>query len=224
MGAVKVNANPADLLTCFFQECEKQFRFLETDYNFQYMSGLSERRNGREIIIPFRDQNIDIPFWATTRYEKDNMAFTINYGDQAYSIECFLHIDYIHRLSLNDLLKASRKSEAQAFAAMGAAEPEAISKSVSDLRQIVATFPDIILSPSERLIERALSMRGKLLEQNIRELYQNSLKTICKTAAKAYMNKEYRRVIELLKPHQEELRPSDLKKLQRAEQRLTKSK
>jgi len=69
-----ISANAHDLLTCFFDECENRFRFLEEKHGYLCFSGMAEYKNNYKIIRPYKQNALQEgqPFFATTRYEKHN--------------------------------------------------------------------------------------------------------------------------------------------------------
>lgn len=216
----KLRANPQDLLTCFFSECERQFRFLELRHGYSYLSGLATYKNNYKIIIPYNNTTVPEPFLAVTRYERDNLAFEFLYGYEDFVIEVNLYINNITRLSLKDLMDASRVpyvfEKSLSWVTYEGYIEEALGKFAAAIRENEKKF----LSPSDKLIERALTMRGKLMEQAVREQYKTALHEASVRAAQAYMRKDYALVVEILQPFERDLSKADLKKLKLAREAL----
>jgi hypothetical protein len=212
----------SELLSCFFSECESRFRFLEVEHGFRYVSGLTSYHNGRQVLRPYRGQETPNPFWATTRYEKGNYALEIVYGDSDYSIESYAYINMVNRLHIDELLKAGRKSELLSGNARNVSENISLEKALESLSDMYKNNPACIIDPEQHLIERAITMRGRLLEETIMRHYRDTIEVVSAQGARAYTQKDYERVVELLSPYEQYLTPSDLKKLARAKKKIKK--
>ena len=95
-----VQTGSHELLSCFFEECERQFRFLEEEHGFTYISGLLEYKKHCKLIKPYNGKTGDLPepFFAVTRYELDKRAIEIFYGDHNYALEVYVYPDLMQRL------------------------------------------------------------------------------------------------------------------------------
>lgn len=217
------SANSHDLLTCFFEECENQFRFLEEKHGYLYLSGLAEYKNNYKIIKPYTGK-ADIKhapsFLATTRYEKHDHAVEISYGDKNYAIEAFIYPDAMTRLSLRDIMLALRSDFAKPKNLSYLTETTQLFEALDWFARLLKEHPKI-LNPSEKLIDRTLTMHSKLTEQGIRAHFQSLLKAATVRAAEAFLKKSYEQVIEILLPFESYLSPSDLKKLKIARSKLS---
>ena len=78
----------------------------------------------------------------------------------------------------------------------------------------------VVLEPGQKLLDRALTMRGKRLEQRIREQHKNDIQKASIEGAKAFLEKDFRRVIELFVPYETYLSAADLKKLNLARRNM----
>ena len=209
----KLRASSGDLLTCFFTECESQFRFLEQKHGYSYLSGLVEYRGGRQIITPYRNQFIDGPFRAVTRYEHDSINLEIVYGDKDYALEAYACYEHIYRLSLSDILSAVKKPDAGRTRHWLVTHEELVQDSVRSIANTVRKQWRHFLNPKPKVIERALSIRSKLMEQAIREQYKQEMDMASREAAKAFLEKDFTMVLMLLMPYERDLSPGDAKKL-----------
>ncbi|MGH1399413.1 MAG: hypothetical protein ACRBCT_09385 [Alphaproteobacteria bacterium] len=209
-----------ELLTCFFQESEKQFRFLELEHGYRYLSGMVEYRNNYKIIAPFRNRSYDEPFLATTRYEFEEHALEILYGDENYHLEMFIYTDSFTRLSLQDILLARRKDGSLGAEENWLTKPEVIVDTLAVLAAHIREHATHLLPPNEKLVDRALTIRGKMIEQGIRAHYEKALKEAGTRAAAAFMRKDYQGVIDVLAPFVDDLSAADLKKLKLARRKL----
>ncbi len=165
----KLRENSRDLLTCFFTECESTFRFLELKHDYGYLSGLIDYRQGRQIITPYHGQSIENSFRAVTRYEMENNAIEILYGDKEFMIEAYIYINQIHRLSLSDILLAAKKDDNSTKNNRQITKQNQIERKIHNISASIKKNKRHFLEPNERMIERALTMRGKRMEQSIRE-------------------------------------------------------
>lgn len=206
-----------ELLRCFFSECERQFRFLEERYSFSFLYGLVEYKNNFKLIKAVPNQDVDVPFQAIVRYEKDTRAIELLYGGEQFQIDAYIYYDPIDRFSFPEILKASRKDVGVPVGDWGVTDSERVKKTTGEMAQVVDQYARILLDPSEKVLSRAKTMREALLEQAVRQRHAEILDVIAEDAATAYRKKDFRKVIELLKPHEPHLKKAELKKLQRAQ-------
>ena len=216
------SAHPHDLLTCFFEECESQFRFLEEEHGYLYFSGLMEYKGNYKLIKPYNNetQAPDQPFYAITRYERNSQAIEVFYGDQNYILEIYVYPDAIRRFSIRDLVSAARGDISQRKAAAYLTEATNISESLKWFSGAIRNNPKV-LQPSDRLIERATVMRDTLLEQGVRSHLDKLIKNASQQAAEAFVQKDYARVIDILVAFEEYLSAADLKKLRIAREKTS---
>jgi hypothetical protein len=204
------------LLNCFFETCESRFRFLEQEYGYRYISGLAQVKAGRQIVVPYKGQNANIPFWAVTRYEQNEETLEITYGDSNFMLEGYLHDGQINRVSFAEILLAAHKG---ADAINGRAHVQTIkeiSNLVTDMAGMIKTHRKYFLETRPKITERALAMRGKKLEQNIFEQYKADMAHASMDAARAFTAKDFKTVIALLTPYEKHLSAADAKKLEKA--------
>lgn len=208
------------LLTCFFAVCEDAFRFLEREHGFEYCAGLATYAGGRQIIRPYHHENIATPFFAVTRYEKENTSIEITYGDTDYSIGIHLCPDRIHRFTMQELCRAAGKrfKSCNTQKILTSAEIEhAIRVLAENLRHDQKT----LVNTPETVVRKTAMNRAREMEKRIREQFRKNLKDSIRRAAKAFSEENHRVVIALLMPYEQYLKGRDLKKLQIARQHLT---
>jgi len=206
----------AELLTCFFQQCEKRFRFLELSHGHSYLSGMAEYRNNYKIIVPYRGTHQAEPFIAVTRYEKDGHAVEVVYGHENFTLDVFIYTDPSTRLSLKDLIIAKRSNFQFEVAENWISKPDVIEGTLDFYADTMQANAKSFLPPNAKLVERALTIRGKLLEQAIRAHYEKALEEAKTRAAEAFLRKDYQMVIDLLAPFADALDGASAKKLKRA--------
>lgn len=213
---------PEKLLAFFFKECEREFRFLEQEHGFAYFSGLSEYRKGRWIFTPWQSQQPLSPggFEASTFYEKDRVTFEISFSGESHVISPRLCYDRVYRLGLEEVLKAARKDYLFRSYTPYASETASVEKAIHALGKTVQKNKALLTQPNPKIIERALTIREKLLEQKIREQFIRDMNEACTAAARAFMNKDYRRAIELFTPYETHLSFAHLKKLDLARRKI----
>ena len=68
--------------------------------------------------------------------------------------------------------------------------------------------------------ERALAMRGKILEQSIQEQYKRNMMEAARAAAAAFLQKDFTQVVMLLAPYEQHLPRAEMKKLALARKNL----
>ena len=209
-----VGATSHDLLTCFFQESEKQFRFLEQEHGYMYLSGLADYQKNYKIIKPYKNdfKNDQAPFFAITRYEKPDNAIEILYGDKQHVLEVYIYPDTVTRLNLREIIAALRTDSPIMQNISYLVEKDKIKQSLTLFSQIMQTNPKII-APTARLVERASIMQSKLMEQGVREHLKKLVQNASILAAEAFVDKNYKKVIELLEPLEGYISVSDKKKL-----------
>ncbi len=213
-----------ELLRCFFSECERHFRFLEERYGYNFICGLAEYQKNYKIIKPLNNQKIDGSFLAVTRYEKDNKAIEITYGNEQFLVEAHTFYNPFDRFQLAEILIAARKDEKKLTGDWGVTNPDLIQKTVQRMAHALEKHARIVLEPGPKLLDRAMTIRNARLEQSIRQKHNDIIKSVCEDAAGAYRMKNYRRVVQLLEPHKNYLQKADIKKLARAKKFLLSSR
>ncbi|NCT41311.1 MAG: hypothetical protein GW778_06600 [Alphaproteobacteria bacterium] len=216
------SANSHTLLTCFFKECESQFRFLEETHGYLYLSGLAEYQRHFKVIKPYKDvkEPAKAPFYAVTRYERDNQAIEVFYGDRNYALEVYVYPDPARRLNLNDMISAARKTPSSARHLSYLTEDADISQSLKWFADTIRNNPKI-LSLDEKLIKRAEIMQQTLLEQSIRSHLDTQIAEASRRAAEAFADQDYTLVVALLDIYADYLGSADLKKLRIAHEKIS---
>lgn len=215
-----LRVSTSELLACFFAESEKQFRFLEEKHGYVYLSGLAEYKNNYKIIVPYKHKNVEEPFLAVTRYEKNERAIELCYGHENYVIDMFIYIDYATRLSMRDLMTAMRSDFRFEEKPVWLKEPDLIKTALGHYSRALEKHAEKLVPPGLKLVDRALTIRGKLVEQTIREYHKKAQDDASVKAAQAFMKKDYKSVIEILSPFADALDAADLKKLKIAYKKL----
>ncbi|HOO81524.1 MAG TPA: hypothetical protein PK513_03370 [Alphaproteobacteria bacterium] len=216
-GDIRLNG---ELLQCFFSECERHFRFLEQRYGYMFFCGLLEYRNNYKMIKPLNQQEFNGPFMAVTRYEKGEQAFEITYSSIQFLIEAHAFYNPIDRFELSEIMTAARKSDTALRGDWGVSDVSLIKKTIREMAQSFEKHSRILLEPGDKLLNRAMTIRHKQLEQSIREKHKISIDATCQHAAKAYREKNYRLVVQLLEPVKRYLKRGEIKKLERAKKLL----
>ncbi len=181
---------------------------------------MAEYRDNYKIILPFKNRHYDDPFLATTRYEFEQHAVEVLYGDENHHLEMFIYTDSFTRLSLQDLIHARRAGTDFTIEQNWLTCPKAITKTLSTFASYTREHAPHLLPPNEKLINRALTIRGKMIEQSIRAHYEKALKEAGERAAAAFMRKDYQTVIDILAPFVDDLPAADIKKLKLARSKL----
>ena len=218
----KLRDSSRDLLACFFSECESRFRFLEQRHGYSYLSGLVEYRQGRQIITPYQGEDILGSFRAVTRYEKDDLSLEILYGDAEYSVEGYAYFQHIYRLNLSEILSAVKKSDHDIRGNWLVTRKDMLEKTLNGMAESLRKHKRFFIDPNPKIIDRAMTMRSKRIEQAVREQYRKDIQHASTQAARAFMEKNFRRVVEIYSPYEKDLNAADLKKLMLARKNLQK--
>ena len=212
-----------ELLRCFFSECERKFRFLEERHGYNFFYGLVEYRKNFKLIKAVESYDNLGSFQAIVRYEKNEQALEVLYGSEQFQIEGYVYYNAVDRYTFSEILKAAKKQGDIFQCDWGLTDTKLTEEAISQFARAVEKNARTLLEPNPRILERANTIRNTLLEQTIRQYHTEMLKSVSEDAARAFREKNYRRVIELLNPHKEYLKKAELKKLQRAEELLRTS-
>ena len=210
-----------NLLTCFLKECETQFAFLTQHHGFTHIAGQCEYKKGRQIIRPFAEGQASRHIRVISRFEKGPLAFEAVYSTEDYFVKCHMYYDFFYKVALEHVLQAAKRSGKLDILKRPAVQTDYIKKILKEIAQLIHMHHGLLLDVRPRTIERAITIHEKMLEHSIREQFKRTLKHVREKAAKAFTEKNYRRVIELLYPYEDHLSASDLKKLARARHHLT---
>jgi hypothetical protein len=193
---------------------------LEQKHEFRYISGLAEYRGGHLLIRPYNLQDIDGCFWAVTRYERGENAIELSYGDKDYALDIHFIFGHTHRFSLHELLRAGKKNPHGSGARRWIQAQATLEEHILALASLLFEHEKLLLEPDEKLIDRAMTMRQTNMHHQIHEQYQRELRESAQKAAQAFLDRDYRRVIELMAPYERHLSSSDVKKLKLARRYL----
>lgn len=205
--------NPEALLTCFFSGCNEHFGFLK-QHGFTSVSGLGEQRKGRKVLSPFRAPgNITPPFEAVTLFEKDATALEITYGGENYMLDFHICYGHVHRFLLREVFQAARKPVFSKLDPARAPTIKALESTLLSTGKTLRKNVDFVTDINPKILERTLTIHDKLIEENLRARNEREIDEAAKLAAKAFMERDYPRVIAVLSPYESYLSASGLKKL-----------
>lgn len=207
-------------LACFFQSCEREFRFLEQDHNFSYLSGLAQYRQGRLVFLPYKAGGKDENPEAVTLYEKNRVALEISYEADKSNLQIYFRYDRIYRFEIAEILKAHRKPALSEWRALQALLPDTLQNALKTAAAEVQHNVELLENLSPDAIQKILNMREKLMQQKIRDQHKQDIENAIETAVKAFALKDYRRVVEILTPHEQYLNFAAIKKLEIARKYL----
>ena len=205
-----------ELISCFFNNCESKLSFLKEHHDFQPISGLVKYKHGRKLIRPYRNGTIPENFWALSRFEKQDIAIEISYHREEYILESHIYFGFVNRYNLSDLTHAAKKADERLDTQYGIGNESDLIEKIHTLGRAIHAHSSIITSHNEKLLKRANTIRNKRIESLVRERYNRDKKQATEKAAKAFMEKDYKKVIELYHPYREDLKAIDLKKYKRA--------
>lgn len=211
------------LLEAFFSCCERAFRFMEMEHNFSYISGLLEHRKGRRIIKPAEFHTIPAQrTHAITLYENGPTDLDISYLPAHGLVEITISQNGVERINLLQLMAAAQRSIHCTLHNPSFLHERTLDEFLFHAGQLVKNNMDCILEPPPALLQRALLAQEKLTEQKIRLRFQNDLEEASQNEARAFLKKDYRRVIEILRPYENHLSQPDKNKLARAKREILK--
>lgn len=208
--------NTSFLISCFFSSVEESFLFLEDHFRFRRVSGIAMQSGGRIVIVPYDGSVRSDIFWAVVRYEKDNLAIEIAYGDRNLVIEGHVYYGHIQRLSFEDILLTADICINDNEQAIRVASADVIGDTIRRLAGLVRQHKRHFLKYDPDMVDAVATLRARLLGDEIMRQHKNNVEQISLLGAKAYQEKDYKRVIELFRPYETYLSPADFKKLQAA--------
>jgi hypothetical protein len=214
------NLARANLLSCFFTECERNFRFLDQAYGYSYIGGLQEQRGRHKIIKPYYNQGVEKSFTALTRYERGNQVIELVFGAEHYLLEGYVYYDPVQRFEFSEVLAAAKKNDVGASCAWGLMDEGALAKTIDRIADAVRRYTNYFTNADDKLIKRAHIIRSKRMEQAVRKQFEAQMEYACALAAKAFWERDYFKVVEFLEPLEGYLGRSDLKKLHLARKYL----
>lgn len=202
------------LLACFFNECEKHFRFLRLNHDFEHISGLVEYKNNRQIIKPLPESLSATPLVASVRFEKDMFAYEICFDYRNSHLLPLFFYQNIHRLHWSHLAAAAKKDETALGVYSNNNDTQILKANIEALSNAYLKHANDLLFPSEKLIDKALRIKATRLEHSIREQYKAQKDYASQQAARAFLEQNYKAVITYLRPYERDLGPADRKKLE----------
>jgi hypothetical protein len=210
------------LLAYFFKNCKKQFRFLKSEYAFSSLAGMAHYERGRYIIEPDKDLlQIEYPFHAIVRYERDDVAFEIMYGDYHYALECFITYGGRYRFALNDLVEIIPEKQGNAPILFSRYQNVHSAPQVHHIRAYLETahkqlscYGDYLLKGiSQDFLESALEKQRDKTEILVRYCYMKQKENACQKAAETFKEQDYKRAIMLYRPYKKDLSSIELRML-----------
>jgi len=209
------------LISYFLTQCEHCFEFLQEEYGFQLYTGLTEFRKGRKIIKPVKQRDPSELALAICRMEKDEIAIEITLSENDFVMDGYVYFDFINRFSFHDIVSAGRKRKLKIESRMIANSETLIDFHLMNIAACIKKEPELFTIYNEKLVKRALKIRSKRIEHSLREQNHHNMQKTIERAAKAYRDKDYRKVVELYKPYEAYLKGSDRKKYKQAITYLT---
>jgi|GEM_PF-4044285 len=206
-----------DLLNCFFDESRTQFQFLVQKHGYRQVLGMSYERKGRQVIVPYNGKTVSMPFRAISRYEQGNITLELVYNGEYYILEPLYYYQH-YKLSWPELfaqLLTEEQVKDMPTRTHQFVHPEtltsAIRKSATLLKNTVCLYQPN--KRNEKCLETAIN-------QALQDRYENEMKLYCEHATQAFLDRDYKRVIALMRPFERDLSLSDKKMLELAIKRI----
>lgn len=207
-------------------ETQEKFSFLEEN-GYTRIAGLSTILKGMVIIKPCPVKKLPHPFQVKAIYERNEVVFEIAYTSSdgiLTSQYCYEGRDYSLIGAAYQFIPFDIRPEKFIEHSFAVNDLEAFKEYLSTLAGVI--LPDMYLFNSNRIEVRRENMRvqsfyrDKLLEYERQDLEKDRLTKILIQANQAFLERDYKRVIECLFPIEKSLSPSDLKKLELARKKL----
>ena len=225
------------LIGCFLTRAEEALRFLEIEHGFGSFSGTLDYALGRQIIKPYRLRTSDTSPRASARsvalptqtlsgdvscpdaatiYERDNTALEMRFSPAEGFVHIHVCFGRIHRLRFADIMQAARRGPLPHAESYRAEDDETLILAIEEAARMLHAHHDLITEPDMALIEWAVRMRDKIMEQQIRAQFRRDLEEAQQLAARAFVHKDYVRVIMLLSPYMHYLDAASARKMEQA--------
>lgn len=212
--------NSHRLLAYFFKNCKKQFRFLKNDHGFSSLAGMADYERGRYIIHPYNEmKQIDYPYCALVRYERNDIAFEVIYGDYNFSIESFVTYGRRYRFALGDIVASLPDKRAHAPIVFTQDDDVPCAPQIHHLRAYLQTtqeqlscYADYLFdSVTDSFLDQAFKAQQYRIEAAVRQRYIKQKENACKRAAEAFREQDYKRAIMLYRPYKKDLNSVELR-------------
>lgn len=208
------------LLSSFFELCKEHFQFLQNDNDFSHIEGMVNYVQGRKFITTYTGEQ-DLPedlraIWAVSRFEKDDLAIEIGYGDADFRLSAHIYYGPAFRTELYDFLDINGVA-VDLSPHQWIKSQDLLKTCIKDTAEIIQYNKRFVLKTNNKIIEKIQMKRSQEIRETIRAQHQDVLKSLTLMSTKALQNKDYKRVIELLRPYKKYLSDTDLNKLEQAQ-------
>jgi hypothetical protein len=210
-------------LSHFIGSSQKHLQFLVDDLGFTCIAGMVEYKNGRKLIKPL-DTITVIPddlrqIWCVVRYEKDDFALELGYGDMDLRLEAYVYHDRIIRSALLDLLSIQGVG-CDDLPLQWLRDDDVIDGAIKTYADLIHANKRYIFKNDEKTIRKIQIQRSKKIRNTIKQHHDTTMRSITLMSSKAMQNKDYRRVIELLRPYKRYLSKASLTMLEQAQNQI----
>jgi len=204
-------------LVVFFDVCQRDFTFLEAEYGFVPLCGLSEYYRGRQIITTNYDlTSTGYPFFATARYELDDFFIELSYGDYNFTIDCHVTYKKRYRFRLKDIVKLLKAAPDAAPIQFSNDDDPDIAPQDHHVLSLLQTYRqffmgylnDLMTLPDSVLLE-LLDTQDRMLEKRLREKHAREKSYACQKAEAAFLECDYKKTIMLYRPYKDGLEPHE---------------
>lgn len=206
------------LLAEFFSTGAEQLQFLTQEHDFQCINGLASMKNGLEVIRPYHGQQPVLQFRAKRIYERADINFEVIYCGKDACLEAYMYddADRYSVIALSGRFVSKQDHEPDiGLLTTPLTTPEQIKAAIIELSLTIASRPDLYEGNSA-----AQQRRQKKITTLLREAYLQDMLACCEQAGQAFLDRDYKQVVTLLRPYQQGLSPADAKKLELAIKRL----
>ncbi|MAF97948.1 MAG: hypothetical protein CMH26_04860 [Micavibrio sp.] len=211
-----IESEDVDLPQKFFAACARDFRFLEENHDYRFISGVVEYRNNYKLIKPYNRGHYRDGWRVVSLYESASDSIEIVFDSAGFFIEGFVYYNPVDRYEFNHVLGAAKKSCEDLEERMGLYESQMIEDKVSAIARGIKQYKKYFIAPEAKFKARVEVVKTQRIEQSVRQYFEYQMKDTCERAALAFLEKDYDQVISLLSPLESYLGMADLKKLKLA--------
>lgn len=215
------------IYTAFMLETELQFRFLENN-GYRRIAGISSRKNDVELIKPCSIKTLPRDYVVKAIYERQGIGFEISYSTNSFTLSDIYRFDgkafplrwigYFFRTA-HDRPDNEPDKEPQECTSI-----EAFKSQITEIAYYITpnmyhSTPWVIEARNKRM-EVLNKIWEKVNRYAAEDIFREKLKMASKIASDAFLERDYKRVIECLLPLEKYLSPPDKKKLELAKRKM----
>jgi hypothetical protein len=183
------------------------------------ISGVAKIKRGAEITLPYNPQTWQETDYLQVSFENDKIRLQVIFGGEDRKIVSWLRYCEL-RFSWYDLPKGvpigmEYQSDRDRLDC-----PKEIQADLMERREILIQNLESILKCNENWFNEIQNRRNAHFENEIRQQFERGLNYASHKAAQAWFDRDYKRVIEFLRPYEGHLSSTDVRKLELAVKKM----